>query len=379
MTTTEIPRVRPDEPAAPAKSPHLRQLDLYRVITFALVILIHVLGSTTYPQDVTADAFQAPLHLTREAFFALTTFVLVFQYRDRPLQPGTFWRRRFPLVAVPYVVWSVIYWAYSLITTDQPPVSAGAALRALGIEIVTGNAWYHMYFMLVTLQVYLVFPLLVKLIGLIRRRPWLVLGVSGAVQVAITLFMSYPPASVGYVTISHFFATLLPYQFYSLLGATAAVHFETMHGWLRAHGKWVVGAMAAGLVLTETGYFVSVHHGEWPELASDAFRPYLIPWCIAAIAGIYLAGARWAEGRQRGGRFVSWAVDRSFAVFLTHPIAIALLDPLIEFIGDRYGAPWTTLVVYPATIALTFAIVALLRRLPWSKALTGRAPVRALA
>ncbi|WP_406633925.1 acyltransferase [Amycolatopsis sp. WGS_07] len=378
MTTTEIPLVRADEPA-PARSPHLRQLDAYRVITFALVILIHVIGSTTIQQDVVADAFQTPLHLTREAFFALTAFVLVFQYRDRPVPAGKFWRRRFPLVAVPYVVWTVIYRGYSVLTSDQPFGSISAQLRTLGLDLLTGNAWYHMYFMLVTLQVYLLFPVLAKLFGLIRRRPWTVLAVSGAVQIAVAIFMSYPPAALGYGFVSQFFATFVVYQFYMVLGTAAALHFEAVHAWLRAHSRWVLLAMAGGLVVAETGYFVSVRFGEWPEMASDAFRPYLIPWFIAAIAGIYLAGARWAAGRQRGGRFVSWAVNRSFAVFLTHPIAIALLDPLFVFVGDRYGAPWTTLVAYPATVALTFAIVEVLRRLPWSKALTGRArvPVRA--
>ncbi|GAA3580391.1 acyltransferase [Amycolatopsis ultiminotia] len=379
MTTTEIPRTRAEEPAAPAKSPHLRQLDLFRVLTFALVIFMHVLVATTYPQDVVADALEGPLHLTREAFFALTTFVLVFQYRSRPLAAWKFWRRRVPLVAVPYVVWSVIYWAYSMLTSPQPVGPLPGQLRALAIEIATGSAWYHLYFLLVTLQVYLLFPVVVKVLGVVRRRPWTVLAVSGVLQIAITLFLSYPPESVDYVTVTRFFVTLLPYQFYSVLGAVAAVHFETMHGWLREHRGWVVAGLVAALALTETGYFVSVHNGLWPELAADAFRPYLVPWCVAAIAGLYVLGTRWADGKRRGERVVSWAVERSFAVFLSHPIALALLAPLISFIGDRYGAPWTTLALYPSVVALTFVIVVVLRRLPWSKALTGRPPVWAAA
>ncbi|MBB4683022.1 acyltransferase [Amycolatopsis jiangsuensis] len=381
MTTTEMPRAHAEEPApAPAaKSPHLRQLDLYRVLTFAVVIFIHVLVATTYPEDVPAGAFEVPLHFARAAFFALTTFVLMFQYRSRPLQAKKFWRRRVPLVAVPYVVWSVLYWAYSMLTSPQPVGPLSGQLRALLIEIGTGTAWYHLYFLLVTLQVYLLFPLLLKLVGLIRRHPLPVLAVSGVVQIAVMVFLSYPPESLDYGVLSRFFVTLLPYQFYSVLGMVTAVHLETVHDWLRGHVRWVVAALVAGLVITETGYFLSVRHGVWPESAADAYRPYLLPWIVAAVCGLYLAGSRWAEGRQRAGRFVSWAVDRSFAVFLSHPLALALLAPLISFVGDRYGAPWTTFVIYPLTVALTFAIVTVLRRVPWSKALTGRARVRASA
>ncbi|MEW2507548.1 acyltransferase [Amycolatopsis sp. NPDC047767] len=372
MTTTEI---APAPAAAPARAAHLHQLDLYRVITFALVIFMHVLGATTFPQDVVSDALEAPLHLTREAFFALTTFVLVFSYRSRPPRPVAFWRRRVPLVAVPYVVWSVLYWGYSLLTAEQPVGSVAAALRALGIEIANGTAWYHLYFLLVTLQVYLLFPMLMKLVRTLERRPWLVLGISGAVQIAVTCFLSYPPEGVEYSTVSRFFTTLLPYQFYSVLGAVAAVHFEAVQAWVRRHRWFVAGGLVATLAVAETGYFVSVHNGLWPELASDAFRPYLVPWCVAAIAGLFLAGTRWAEAGRPAGRVVSWAVDRSFAIFLTHPLALALLSPLIAFVGDGVGAPWTTVVVYPATVALTLLIVELLRRLPWSKALTGRPPL----
>jgi peptidoglycan/LPS O-acetylase OafA/YrhL len=72
-------------------------------------------------------------------------------------------------------------------------------------------------------------------------------------------------------------------------------------------------------------------------------------------------------------------VDRSFAIFLSHPLALALLSPLIALVGDRAGAPWTTIVVFPATVALTLLIVEVMRRLPCSKVLTGRPPLRAAA
>ncbi|HWD06693.1 MAG TPA: acyltransferase [Amycolatopsis sp.] len=353
---------------------HLRQLDGYRLMTFLLVIFVHVLGATTFPQDIPSDALETLLHLTREAFFALTAFVLMYGHRDRPLRTGTFWRKRVPLVAVPYVVWSVIYWGYSMVTAGQPVGSMTGQLRALVIEIADGTAWYHLYFLLVTLQVYLLFPLLIKLAAVIRRHPWLVLSASGALQLAVTTVMSYPPDGVEYSTVSRFFTTLLPYQFYSVLGAVAAVHFETVHAWLVGHARTVVAAVVATLVVAEVGYFLSVHNGEWPELASDAYRPYVIPWCIAAIAGLYLAGTRWAAS-GRGSRVMSWAVDRSFAIFLAHPLALALLAPLIAYVGDGAGAPWTTVVVFPATLVLTLLIVEVLRRLPWSKALTGRAPL----
>jgi peptidoglycan/LPS O-acetylase OafA/YrhL len=69
---------------------------------------------------------------------------------------------------------------------------------------------------------------------------------------------------------------------------------------------------------------------------------------------------------------VAWAANRSFSIFLVHPLALALLAPAIPLVADWVGAPWTTLVIYAATITLTILIVEVLRRTPMSRALTGR-------
>ncbi|GAA4548294.1 acyltransferase [Amycolatopsis samaneae] len=380
MTTVEVPRPAPVRvPAARSRVPYLHQIDLFRLITFACVILIHVVVSTNYPQDVPANAVAALLHFTREAFFALTGFVLVYQYRDRPPRASGFWRRRFPLVAVPYLAWSVFFWGYSLVTTGEPAGSVGTRLAALGRELIEGSAWYHLYFLLVTMQVYLLFPLLLKLLRATRGRHRYVLLVSGALEVGVALFMTYPPEGVTYDTISYLFSTILPYQFFTVLGAVAAMHFETLHAWVRAHrGSLAVALVAVG-VGTELAYFHNVHSGTWPQLASEVYQPYLLPWFVTVIAALYAMCSWWSARRREGGRaarLVAWASNRSFSIFLVHPLALALLGPAIGPVADRVGAPWTTIVIYLATLALTFLFVEILRRLPISKALTGRPRVR---
>ncbi|MFD9893065.1 acyltransferase [Amycolatopsis sp. NPDC059027] len=380
MTTLEAPRKAPARiPAARSSAPYLHQIDLFRLITFACVILIHVVAATNYPQDVPANAVESLLHFTREAFFALTGFVLVYQYRDRPLRATGFWRRRFPLVAVPYVVWSVFFWGYSLVTTGEPAGSLSTKLAALGRELIEGSAWYHLYFLLVTMQVYLLFPLLLKMLRATRGRHRYVLLVSGALQVCVVLFMTYPPEGVTYDTISHLFATILPYQFFTVLGAVVAMHFEAVHAWVSGHRAFLATALIAIGIGTELAYFQNVHSGTWPQLASEVYQPYLLLWFVTVIAALYAVCSWWSARRtaeSRAARFIAWASNRSFSIFLVHPLALALLGPAIGPVADWSGAPWTTVVIYLATLALTLVFVEILRRLPVSKALTGRPRVR---
>ncbi len=380
MTTAQATLEAPARVARPGgKAPYLHQIDLFRLITFACVILIHVVGATNFAQDVGANAVETPLHFTREAFFALTGFVLVFQNRRREFTAGDFWRRRLPLVATPYLAWSMFFWAYSLVTGEQQPGSLEASMRLLVKDLVTGGAWYHLYFLLVTMQVYLLFPVLMKLLRATEgKHRWLLLG-SGLVQVGVTLFMTYQPLGVSYETITHLYGTILPYQFYTLFGAVVAMHFETVHAWAGRHRLLLGGALVAVLAGTEWSYLRTVHSGTFPQVASDPFQPYLIPWFLTVIAAIYAFSTWWAARRRegsRGARVVSWAANRSFSIFLVHPLALALLGPVIPVVAERFGAPWLSVLIYLATIALTVVIVEVLRRLPGSRALTGRPRLR---
>ena len=380
MSTMDVTREAPVRTETRiSKAPYLHQIDFFRLVTFASVILIHVVGATNFPQDVPANAVEALLHFTREAFFALTGFVLVYQYRGRGVQAGDFWRRRLPLVAVPYVAWTVFFWAYAMVTGAQPFGSVSSALLKLGTDLLTGSAWYHLYFLLVTMQVYVLFPLLMKFLrATAGRHRWVLLG-SAILQVVVVVFMTYPPSSVSYETITRLFGTLLPYQFYTVLGAVVAMHFEAVHAWIGRH-RWLVGAalLAVGAG-TEVVYLWTVHSGTWPQVASDPFQPYLIPWFLCVIAAIYALSTRWAARRRdhhRGARFVAIAANRSFSIFLVHPLALGLLAPVIPWVAARVGAPWLTLVIYVGTVVLTVVIVEILRRLPLSRALTGRPRLR---
>ena len=58
---------------------------------------------------------------------------------------------------MPYVAWSIIY------TGIQSTAGFGTwtcELRHLASNLAYGTAWYHLYFLLVSMQIYLLFPLI---------------------------------------------------------------------------------------------------------------------------------------------------------------------------------------------------------------------------
>ncbi|MGF6884599.1 peptidoglycan/LPS O-acetylase OafA/YrhL [Nocardia sp. GAS34] len=371
----------PADPPRPrkAKRPYLYQIDLFRILTFACVIAVHVITGAT-PGNVTANGLEALLHFTREAFFALTGFVLVYQYGHRQFSARAFWRRRFALIGIPYLVWSVFYWGYSIVL-QQYHETVGQSIRRLGVEIVTGEAWYQMYFLLVTMQAYLLFPLLVRLLRATEGRHRWVLAASGALQLAIQWAIVHPPAlSGGPATLwTHVYVIVFAYQFYIVLGAVAAWHLDFVDRAVRRFGAlFVLGAVVSAGV-SEWDYFRSVGRGMAPEVANDVFMPHLIVFYVLTIAALYTIGRWWATRRTADSvsvRAVTYASDRSFAVFLLHPLALQLMAPWVVPMVTAMGMLWGTTVLYVCVVAISLATAEIVRRVPGSLWMTGRPMVR---
>lgn len=359
--------------------PYLHQVSLFRILTFASVIGVHVLDRSGDPNSVTANGVMVLLHFPREAFFTLTGFVLMYQYADRSFAAPHFWRRRFALVGIPYLIWSVFYWGYSVITGIHQESIAGA-LRRLAIELLTGEAWYQLYFLLVSMQIYLLFPALLRFVRWTAGHHRWVLGASALVQLGMLWALTHPPTLTGVPAQlwDHLYVTILPYQFYVLFGAVAAWHIGTVDRAVRRFGPLLLLGAVSAAVVAELCYQRSVAHGTTPWQADNVFNPYMAAYFIALIAGLYTLSTWWSRLRPKYrvvGRISRYGADRSFAVFLAHPIVLELLIHLYPALHDAVGAAWASIILFVAVLAVTLALVGVIRHAPGSIYLTGRARI----
>lgn len=358
---------------ASGRADHIYPVDMVRVLTFACVIAVHTI-STVNPIDSKPWGGAAMLlHFTREAFFVLTAFVLTSRYRDSPPEAVPFWKRRFLLVGVPYVVWSLIYSAIGLSSAGESP---GQTAISLLYNLGTGRAWFHLYFLLVSLQFYLLFPLFARLLRATRGHHVALLVASAAGQVLLDLWMHDPiPTGVKSWYLHFAGSYVISYQFFMVLGGVVAMHRAEVDAWLRAHHRLVLASVIVTGLLAEGRYIWTVTHGGNAIYDTDVFQWVVIPWSVAVVAGFYAIGNVWSERRGSGGlsRFVERASDRSFGVFLVHPIILWLLT-----VGDSSSlashvpAPLSSLVVYLVAVTGSLGFVELARRGRLSLALTGK-------
>ncbi|QNE46835.1 acyltransferase [Glaciihabitans sp. INWT7] len=370
---TESTAAATPSPPKRTKAPHLYEVDVVRILTFACVIAVHTTSHTVADDDLVLYGFFSLVHFTREVFFALTAFVLVYSYLNRPQPMKSFLPRRFLLVGVPYVVWSIIYFAAS--NLRSPHGTFGEMLVRLGGYILTGTAWYHLYFLLVTMQVYLLVPVILWLVRRTRVRHALLLGISLAVQLALTaLYMYFPDVTSG---INDFNKQLFfSYQFFIIAGAVAADHSAAFLAWVRAHRRAIGFIVLAAALCTLGVYVVNMLTGRSPYRAGTPLQPIEMLWSIAVALGFLAVGTWWADRRDPRSlvaKGLDAGSDRSFGIFLSHPLFIWLL----LWVGDDWlertvPKPWLTLVTYVLVVLLSLGITELARRSWFSLGLTGR-------
>jgi peptidoglycan/LPS O-acetylase OafA/YrhL len=384
--------VQVDE-AAPARTrrPHLDAVDVVRVAMIAGVIAVHVVAYTTNPEDLVVGAANAILHVNREVFFVLTAFVLCYTYGSRHGWSLTsFWRKRYLFVGLPYLAWSLVYF----LADGGPYRPWSDPARRLLADVLAGTARYHLYFLLVTMEIYALFPLLLWLLAATRRHHGLLLVSSLAVQTAFTAMLHYArdaaphaPGLLG-AWMRHPDPVVFSYQLYLVAGGVAALHLEELAAWVRAHRGLVhllvAGGLAAGLASYVLDHAVA---GMDAAAAGEVFQPMIAVTTAASVLGLFALGVRWADRgpQRRFRRAVRTGSDATFGVYLAHPLLLQGLlivaAPLAArtVTGEVPAAlvlPLDILVVVPVLLAVTVAVVAWTRRTPASLFVAGRARLR---
>jgi peptidoglycan/LPS O-acetylase OafA/YrhL len=362
--------------------PRKYHVDLMRVITFACVVLIHTVG-TVVPLGTPAGGGLAYLmHYTRYAFVAITGFVLFLGYyrRDEGVLP--FYRRRFGLVVVPYLLWSGIYLSLIVATTEWRGF-LGTATWALH-NVVYGSSWFHLYFLLISMQIYLLFPLLRWVVRRTEGHHGLLLAGAWTVQLGymcLVTFVPPLPGWVGWMLWGRSYTLLPMYIGFAIIGALAAVHYERMHAWVRTHLRLLGAVAVAGLAATGIVFYLRVYEfGASPAYAAMAMHPAQVVPALAMILALYVVGTMWLP-RRRDTDFLARTVDagsvRAFGVYATHPLAIWLLG--LWFTPKLFATIPYTLVRVPLLLLTVYVasllIVEVLLRSPLAKQLVARKPL----
>jgi peptidoglycan/LPS O-acetylase OafA/YrhL len=356
----------------------LGQVDAMRPIKQAGVVSTHsILFFAPAAATVGSGAALLLLHVSREGFFFISACMLTYAYADLRLRdPGglrRFYRRRIVSVVIPYLCWNLIYFCYLLPKAHY--ASVGQALGHLAWIVAIG--YYQLYFLLVIMQFYLVFPLVLMLLRRTSGHHGLVLAAAAAAQVVIAIATHWqllPALMLRYAQ-----QDALSYLLYLIGGSVVAFHLDEVHAWVVRHTRLILASTLAAALVAEGIYFLA-QEGVTTVLGSgnDPFQPSVIPFNIGAITCGYLAGVALVRpGRSpRTKAAVRLGSDDSYGTYLSQVLFIVALTWLGW--GKLSAAvPWPLLCLLTVGIvfACCIALTELLARTPLAVPLTGRKQV----
>lgn len=386
------------------KKTHLDEIDYLRAFFLGAVVTIHGLGYfLEIPlSDPVGRSLQELgvnlLRFARQGFMFVTGVVLFYSYRGRRLETGGFFRRRLRNLVLPYMVWTAVYLLVKESSGMVDFRGLGEFALLWGCNVLSGEGFYHLYYIVVAIQFYFLFPLLLR----IRLRdPARLAKIVIALGLVLCGIYHYALEVGGAVTMAWASGTafegvlrwlafwkdrlLLSYLPYYLLGGLAGTYLEQWREWVMKNGGAIKRCAVAlmGVLVLEYVVFRVIMGGSWAHTIS-VFKPSIYLYSFAVIAWVYRIGLKAAGGfRPRvseadgSSPSVTAGVIRSLAA---NSLGIYLVHPAVYYFTHTHlvqvtRAPWPILCVTDVAfvLVLSWAISVTLSFFPHTGFIVGEA------
>lgn len=346
----------------------IKQLQVIRAIAALAIVLIHVTSGQAAVNG-TVFAVNQLMRFASPVFVLMAGMVLTHVETVRPSPSvGSFYRRRFLKVLVPYAIWSLFYFAYESRYWMYEGDLAGIWHRFTGVfpgQLLTGTAFIHLYFILIMVQLYALFPLLHRWLerhaaSLVTAALALSAAMNGLIYLHQLQVLVLPSLPLPYVT-------LFPgWLFYFVLGMVAMRHEDKWRAVLVRRPA----AVAIGLACWTGAFLLMQFDGKWSQTYGLVLKPSVMLYAAASFVVLYMAvySARPRPWVNRLYAPLERIAAHSFLIYLLHPFCLNVIVRGSNWIGKQsvfYGVGGLMLLMV-LTLAATWAGILVIRRLPFA-------------
>ncbi|ATW26302.1 acyltransferase [Candidatus Formimonas warabiya] len=332
-------------------------LDLFRFLCICAVISIHVTSEplAKLPADSwgyffyylvnTGSSFAVP------AFLFLSGFVLFYNYEGNwtSARCKSFFYKRLSFTVIPYIIWSFFYFVGVQIIIGTNIFSQ---MDDSLVKLITGKNYAHLYYIIIILQFYLLFPILMVLMKYFScfRRNLLIFG--AVFQVAFFLVNRI------YLHIQATGSFAFTYMLFYLLGGYLALNYSACKNWLMKRPYlWGILWLVSGMIYTAKGWWIVQHPGAgypWLSYANFLFYYLYVTFsCLALFLISHFLHQRWEKYLSLPAQ---WGMA-SFLIYLAHPAVLLLWRHYIVDMVTAYPVGYHLITVLGGIVSLL---------LPWA-------------
>lgn len=344
---------------SPQEKSFFYEINFIRALACLLIVMVHV--SAQFAQANGGDFTSYTYFWNQIArfgtpiFAVIGGFLLFNQYRKREFLLSRFAASRITKVLFPFLFWSIFYIIYKDIVGLRafPSLETPGEIIDFIYVFVRGETNYHLYFMSVVLQFYILFPFLIKASKSFNR--YLLLFILAFI-INFLLVRYHPVLGNSYVDmIISERSFLFRWIFFFMIGGMLSYFWTPIMKWVTQYKRTSISIGFLILAFGALEYLIQGSVGSNRE--SNFFN---IPMLFLAGASLYLICGR----LPRLQHAVVSLGNLSLGIYLIHPFVLFVSNDYLGFLyTNAIWLPFSYVLVLIGSILL----VLLINKLPFSQ------------
>ncbi len=279
-------------------------MDVIRVMATIAVILIHVSATILYRSNVSSNTFKGFLIINQlsrisvPAFIVLSGIGLINSYKKEKGYFG-FLLHRLNKIVPRYIIWCFIYIFF---------ITKTFSIYKVSTDIIFGNVFYHLYFVPLIVQFYIILPFIHKFI----HHKWTVIA-TFIITISILISIHYFNVSSSLMWFFHK-KNFLDWIFYFSFGAFIG---KNMNDFKEKAVKYrgLIFIMFTGVILgliyesmINTKLIADI------DFVTTFLRPSVLIYTVFFI--LFIFSIQWTEGVLM--KLIQYISKNSYGIYLSH-------------------------------------------------------------
>lgn len=316
------------------------EIDILKGIAIIAVLIIHTTSNAVVQLNKSSLSYIIFTVVNRLSQFAVPAFIfasamlLMYNYGDG-CDWKLFYKRRLKNVLMPYAVWTIIYGAY-LHIVHHVPLRSILTIK----NLLFGGMFYHLYFIVIIVQLYLIFPVLLYVYRYIGKNIY-------TVVLSIVLFQI-----VDVLAYRYFISKFLQYSSYLFITYISFILAgmyvgENIREWGKYYHKKLLNSFFAVIVFGYLFVGISLKVFANKRVDSNLYNIYYYVFTLVASLFFFALSTKILNYHALSGLLANTG-KLSFGIYLSHPLFLDVVNHFFNT-GNQY--------LYDIYIIITFIII----------------------
>lgn len=325
------------------KKDKLFELDYIRFISCIAVIIVHITATGVDEYIHGSIPYILMLFINRGLKFTTPVFIFLsgvtsfysYSNKNKELNYIEFLIKRLSKVLFAYFFWCIIYYAAY--------VRLGYYVMNIGFfakSVLQGTMSYHLYFVIIIVQMYIAGPIFYNLLKNVQKRV-LLLVVAGIITYLCAEFIRFDLSD----------RLFLKYMVFYMLGIFVTMEYNKYLAWIKKNKFLIIsGYVVLGLIYIVVSYYNTI---------LTTFVWFLFSYI--SVFFVYLIGLLMKDKLKSIYSFIKVFGQSSYYIYLMHPLILTIM---IRYAQNNFLSVTNKILLYTVTVipitvisCLTFTII----------------------